>query len=73
MEPEQLDALIGQVAAKATLLHAITNLLLSKSPGLAPELEQLVEAGALTEKQSLSGPQRQAYDAHLAEIRTLWR
>jgi hypothetical protein len=72
MNRENFDQLIGNTAANATLLYAITRLLLQESPQLRPKLEQLVEAAALSEKEQLTEYQRQWFDEHLKALRSLW-
>jgi hypothetical protein len=72
MNRETLDQLIGQTAANATLLHALTGVLLQESPQLQPALARLVEATALTEKEQLSEYQRQWFEEHLKQLRSLW-
>lgn len=72
MNRETFDQLIGQTAANATLLHAITALLLKESPQLRPALEQMVEAAAQTNKHPLTVYQRGWHDEYLKALRSLW-
>ena len=72
MNRETFDQLIGQTAANATLLQAITGLLLQESPQLRPALAQLVEATAASNKHHLTEYQRGWYDEHLTALRSLW-
>lgn len=72
MKQEMEDELIGQMAADAALLQALTAVLAATSPQLQRAIERKVEAAALLGKQQLTLAQRPAFDARFADLRSLW-
>jgi len=74
MNQDETDALIGQASADALLLFAITRILIARVPGAAADLEQQVEAEALSHRMKLMHPPvRAAFSGRLQELRALWR
>ncbi len=73
MKQEMEDALIGQMAADAALLQALTATLSSISPRLQRAIEHKAEAAALLAKQNLPEAQRTSFDQRLTELRPLWQ
>lgn len=73
MTPDMQDALIGQMAADAALLQALTAALSSISPQIQQAIERKAEAAALFGKRNLSEAQRAAFDQRLTELRPLWQ
>lgn len=73
MEQDARDALLGQLSADATLLHALTTTVMALVPASRAAIEQRVEATALLEKQHLPAIQRLHYEQRIEELRAIWR
>lgn len=73
MNQEDMDALIGQLSADASTLHALISVVVATRPDLRALVEQQAEAMALLSKQGLSPLQLQHFDQRMAELRPLWQ
>lgn len=73
MNQEDMDALIGQLSADASTLHALISVVVAARPDLRSLIERQAEAMALLSKQGLSPLQRQHFDQRMTELRPLWQ
>ena len=72
MDKETQDALIGQLAADAALLHGLAATVIGTFPELRTTAQTQVEAAALLGKQSLSASQRAHFEDRLADLRAIF-